>query len=228
MGAARAGVAQASGIGAEHAPDLITHAAKNGEDLLLGAPGLSGIIETPMVALHLPRKQRANLIRPAADGDHRVDRTVAELVEMLRAVTGGIEADLREHSYRKRMNVAGRPGTGTLDLHEVAGGSAQDRLGQMAAAGVSSAEDKDGGFHGEEAGVAPRAYQARLATQARQTESITGTSTSTPTIVARAAPEAGPKRVIATATASSKKLLAPISAPGAATAWGTRNRRISK
>jgi hypothetical protein len=27
-----------------------------------------------------------------------VDRTVAELVEMLRAVTGGIEADLREHS----------------------------------------------------------------------------------------------------------------------------------
>ena len=94
MGAARAAVAQARGIGAEHAPDLITHAAKNGEDLLLGAPGLSGIIETPMVALHLPREDRANLIRPAADGDHRVDRTVAELVEMLRAVTGGIEAEL--------------------------------------------------------------------------------------------------------------------------------------
>jgi hypothetical protein len=27
-----------------------------------------------MVALHLPREDRANLIRPAADGDHRVER----------------------------------------------------------------------------------------------------------------------------------------------------------
>jgi hypothetical protein len=49
------------------------------------------------------------------------------------------------------------------------------------------------------------------------TESITGTSTSTPTTVANAAPEPGPNSVIATATASSKKLLAPINAPGAPT-----------
>ena len=46
---------------------------------------------------------------------------------------------------------------------------------------------------------------------------MTGTSTRTPTTVARAAGEEGPNRVIATATASSKKLLAPIKAPGVAT-----------
>ena len=46
-------------------------------------------------------------------------------------------------------------------------------------------------------------------------ESITGTSTRTPTTVASAAPEFRPKRLIATATASSKKLEAPISAAGA-------------
>ena len=62
------------------------------------------------------------------------------------------------------------------------------------------------------------ANQPRVRLQTAQTESITGTSTSTPTTVARAAPDSGPNRAIAVATASSKKLLAPISAPGAATA----------
>lgn len=46
-------------------------------------------------------------------------------------------------------------------------------------------------------------------------ESMTGTSTRTPTTVASAAPDSGPNKTIAVATANSKKLLAPISAPGA-------------
>ena len=62
--------------------------------------------------------------------------------------------------------------------------------------------------------------------QTEHTESITGTSIRTPTTVARAAPEPGPKRAMAVATASSKKLLAPINAPGAAIACGTRNSLI--
>jgi hypothetical protein len=53
------------------------------------------------------------------------------------------------------------------------------------------------------------------------TDNITGTSTSTPTTVAKAAPEEGPNNAIAVATASSKKLLAPIKAPGAAILCGT-------
>lgn len=48
-------------------------------------------------------------------------------------------------------------------------------------------------------------------------DSITGTSTSTPTTVARAAPDCIPNREMATATANSKKLLAPIMPAGAAT-----------
>ena len=46
-------------------------------------------------------------------------------------------------------------------------------------------------------------------------ESITGTSTSTPTTVTIAAGDYRPKSEIATATASSKKLLAPIIEAGA-------------
>ena len=47
-------------------------------------------------------------------------------------------------------------------------------------------------------------------------ESITGTSTNTPTTVASAAPEFNPNKLMATATANSKKLDVPISAAGAA------------
>jgi hypothetical protein len=46
---------------------------------------------------------------------------------------------------------------------------------------------------------------------------ITGTSTKTPTTVAKAAPELSPKREMATATASSKKLEVPIKQAGPAT-----------
>ena len=58
-------------------------------------------------------------------------------------------------------------------------------------------------------------------------DNITGTSTSTPTTVARAAPEDSPNRLIATATASSKKLEVPIRQAGPATLWGRRSQRAA-
>jgi len=60
------------------------------------------------------------------------------------------------------------------------------------------------------------------------TVSITGTSINTPTTVASAAPECTPNRLTAAATASSKKLLAPINADGPATQWATPRRRLSR
>ena len=60
------------------------------------------------------------------------------------------------------------------------------------------------------------------------TDSMTGTSTSTPTTVANAAPDSSPNRLIAAATASSKKFDAPISADGAAAQWATPSARLRK
>jgi hypothetical protein len=62
----------------------------------------------------------------------------------------------------------------------------------------------------------------------RTASSITGTSISTPTTVASAAPDWKPKSTMAVATASSKKLLAPISAEGPATQWGERTARLRR
>src|SRR5882762_8098654 len=75
---------------------------------------------------------------------------------------------------------------------------------------------------------APASYQPLDSFTRWTTESITGTSTSTPTTVASAAPELSPNRLMAAATASSKKLLAPISAAGAATHQATPKRRLSQ
>ena len=51
-------------------------------------------------------------------------------------------------------------------------------------------------------------------------DNITGTSTKTPTTVAKAAPELMPNIPIATATANSKKLEVPIKHTGAAILFG--------
>ena len=55
--------------------------------------------------------------------------------------------------------------------------------------------------------------------------SITGTSMSTPTTVARAAPEESPKSIVAVAMATSKWFEAPIMAEGAASSYESLSRR---
>src|SRR5690606_26581010 len=69
---------------------------------------------------------------------------------------------------------------------------------------------------------AAKAGRVRLAN--RTSASISGTSISTPTTVASTAPLVTPNSTMATATAISKKLLAPIKPAGAATRCGTRQR----
>ena len=74
----------------------------------------------------------------------------------------------------------------------------------------------------------PSSYQFREPFTMRTTESMTGTSIRTPTMVARAAPDSKPNRLMATATASSKKLLAPIKEDGAATQCASPAARLSR
>lgn len=83
-------------------------------------------------------------------------------------------------------------------------------------------------FWGQVPAPVARWYHEREALQTLHTDNMTGTSTRTPTTVARAAGDPAPKSVMATATASSKRLLAPMSAPGDATLCGTLNQRMSR
>ncbi len=126
------------------------------------------------------------------------------------------------------------------------GGAAPDLVGRACRGGGTpapararhepvTADEQGAHFHSCVQGIAlspqpacaSAGNQWRVRLHAAHTLSITGTSMSTPTTVASAAPDSGPKSAMAVATASSKKLLAPINAPGAATAYSTPNSRIS-
>ena len=75
---------------------------------------------------------------------------------------------------------------------------------------------------------APRSYQSFEPFTIHTTDSITGTSIRTPTTVASAAPEVRPKRLMAAATASSKKFEAPIRAEGPATQCCSPAQRLRR
>jgi hypothetical protein len=124
-------------------------------------------------------------------------------------VSGNVDSDFRHRLDGFGPNVR-RLGAGRENLESVSSFVAQQAFRHLAAGGISGAEYQHFSFwHGEN--------QWRVRLHAAQTESMTGTSTKTPTTVANAAPDCGPNSAMAVATASSKKLLAPISAPGAAT-----------
>ena len=77
--------------------------------------------------------------------------------------------------------------------------------------------------------AAPRpSYHPLLELTTFTTNSMTGTSISTPTTVASAAPELKPNKLIAAATANSKKFEAPISADGQATLCFSPNARFRR
>src|SRR5690554_1435695 len=112
---------------------------------------------------------------------------------------------------------------GAQNLCPVAKGTAGEPFGHLAARRVGDAEEEDalhrtGSLLAVRRGSAARRSKCARERLARATrESITGTSTRTPTTVTRAAPEFRPKSPIATATASSKKFEVPMRAQGAAT-----------
>src|SRR5690606_4881978 len=93
-------------------------------------------------------------------------------------------------------------------------------------ADVRQGFDRDGMVsHAAPPSSAGKRGQVRVAKAA--SDCMPGTSTRTPTTVASAAPDCSPKRLIATAAASSKKLDVPISAQGAATLKGTRHAQAA-
>ena len=141
------GLPPARHVGLERAADLVADASEHGQALLLGAGRMGGVIERPVVPVHLARKDRAGLVRDAADRDHGLDRGVHELRHRLRAMAGDINADLLHHLNSERVNVTRRIRSGALHVERIAGGRAQDAFGEMAATRVAGAEDENGGFH---------------------------------------------------------------------------------
>lgn len=102
-----------------------------------------------MVAVHLTRENRADLIRVATDGDNGGYGRVEEFRKVFRTVRRGVETDLLEDLKGHRMDVTSWLGAGAGDIDQTVAGPAEDRFGEMAAARITRAEDENEGFaHG--------------------------------------------------------------------------------
>jgi len=75
--------AQPGSVGFEHLADLVPHAAKLHQHLLLAALGMGGVVKAPVMAIHLSRIEGAHLVDVAADGDDGCDLAVEERVHVL-------------------------------------------------------------------------------------------------------------------------------------------------
>jgi hypothetical protein len=139
--------AQPRGVGFEHVADLVPHAAKLGQHLLLAALGVRGVIEAPVMAIHLPGIDGARLVGVAADSDDGRNLAVEKCVHVLRCVGGNVDADLLQHLDRLGVDEAGGFRPRAVHVDEVAGGGTEDAFSHVAAAGIPGAEDEDVGFH---------------------------------------------------------------------------------
>lgn len=127
--------------------DFVPHAAELLEDFFIGPGGVGGVVESPVIAVYLAGEHGAGLIGVAADGDDGIDLLPEEFVHVLGVVATDVDADFGHGGDGLRVNVASRLRACALDVEDVPCGLAEDSLGHVAAAGVSGAEDEDGGFH---------------------------------------------------------------------------------
>lgn len=118
-------------IGTENFPDLVPHAAENGELLFLCAGGVGGVVEGPVVAVHLAGEHGAGLVGVAADGDDGFHPVIEEKVHVLRVMAGGVDADFLQRADRERVDVSSGIRAGAFDAEIFAEGFAEDRFGEV-------------------------------------------------------------------------------------------------
>ena len=135
-----------STVSAKLSLDLVPDPAEFVEDLLLGALGMSGVIEAPMEAGHLAGIHRADLVGVTANGDDHVDPARQELVHVLRGMGGDIHAGLSHNLDRKGMHIARWLRARAEDLGRTADRRAEEPFSHMTTTRVTGAKDEDGGF----------------------------------------------------------------------------------
>lgn len=96
------------GIRREYQLDLVAHLAKSCQFFRVRAGGMRRVDESPMVAVCLGGKDRANLVGIAADGDYGFNRLLEKIIHVLGSVGGDINSDFLHHLDAQRMDIAGR------------------------------------------------------------------------------------------------------------------------
>jgi hypothetical protein len=141
--------AQPGGIGFEDLSDIVPHASELRHHLLLAALGVRGVIEAPVMAIHLPGIEGARLVGVAADSDYGHNLAVEKSVHVLRCVVGNVNPDLFQYLNRLGVDEADGFRPPAVHIDKVPGGCTEDAFSHVAAAGIPGAKDKDVGRHNE-------------------------------------------------------------------------------
>lgn len=153
-------VAPPGAVRPEDTLDFVTNPAEHSKPFLIGSRRVSGIVEAPMVAVHLAREHRASLVSVPANRDDGFHFPIEKLVHVLGAMAGDVDADFLHGLNGHGVNVTGRLRAGAVDVEQVTRNLVENALGEMTAAGVSGAEDENErfGIHGfiRRVGRAPR------------------------------------------------------------------------
>lgn len=123
--------------------DLVADAAKDDQLRFFIAGRMGRVIESPMVAPHLPRIHRTGLVGVAAYGDDGVHILVQKVIHVLRGVRADIDADFGHGFDGERVNIARGIRSGAMDIEQVTGGLSKQAFGHVATAGVSGAENEN-------------------------------------------------------------------------------------
>lgn len=75
-------LSESSGIGVEDELDFVPHAAKCVSDFFFCSRGVGGVVESPVVAVHLTRKLWTGLIGIPADRDDGIDVPFQKLIHV--------------------------------------------------------------------------------------------------------------------------------------------------
>lgn len=131
------------GIGGEDHGNFITHSAEDGHLLLFAALRMCWIIEWIVVAIQLAGKNRAYLVRIAADGDDGFDFAGQKEIEVFGLVRGDIDPDFRHGLDREWMHVARWLGSGRGNFNAGAECFLENAFGEVRAAGIAGAENEN-------------------------------------------------------------------------------------
>lgn len=91
---------------AKRLSERIANASKRGQTFRFTALDRGRVRKAPMDSLGVAGKNRTDLVRVVADGDHVVEMLAAEFLDMLGAVAGKVDSQLRHHRDRLGSNAA--------------------------------------------------------------------------------------------------------------------------
>lgn len=103
-------------VGFDGVLDVVADLSKDSENLFVGAFGMCGVREAPVVAIGLARKTGTSGVGIAANGDYGINRLVEELIEVLRMVLRDIDIDFFQDFDGFGMNKASRIRPSAVDF----------------------------------------------------------------------------------------------------------------